>query len=78
MYFALDCKLGNRVKIQNLTDFVLGIMLQLKLVKSANDEKAITTAAAKDEDKDKDNAATANAKKKMRVLLELKEPWQRR
>ncbi len=52
-------------------------MLQLKLVKSADKEKAIAIAAAKDvdKDKDKDDAANANARKGTRVLLKLTEPW---
>jgi hypothetical protein len=41
MYLALECKPGNGGEIQNLADVALGIMLHLKVVTSANEEKAI-------------------------------------
>ena len=58
MYLALECKPDNGGEIQNLADVVSGIMLHLKVVKSANEEKAIAAATAADaiaDDDDQDN-----------------------
>jgi len=63
MYLALEHKPDNGGEIQNLADVASGIMLHLKVVKSANEEKAIAAAAA-----DKAGKGT-------QVLLELTEPW---
>jgi hypothetical protein len=46
MYLALKRKPNNSGKIQNLTNVALGIMLCLKVMKSANKEKAIAAATA--------------------------------
>jgi len=48
MYLALEHKPDNGGESQNLADVALGIMLHLKVVKSANKEKAITASAATD------------------------------
>ena len=48
MYLALERKPDNGGEIQNLADVASGIMLHLKVVKSANEEKAIAAAAAAD------------------------------
>jgi hypothetical protein len=48
MYLALERKPDNGVEIQNLADVASVIMLHLKVVKSANEEKAIAAAAAAD------------------------------
>ena len=48
MYLALERKPDNSGKIQNLANVALGIMLHLKVVKSANEEKAIAAAASAD------------------------------
>ena len=75
MYLALERKLNNGGKIQNLADVALGIMLHLKVVKSANEEKEIAVAAAADAIAADDNIADANeARKGTQVLLELTEP----
>jgi hypothetical protein len=77
MYLALERKPNNGGKIQNLANVASGIMLHLKVVKSAKEEKAISTdAAAANEDKDdcNDNAANKGGKG-TRVLLESTEPW---
>ena len=58
---------------QNLADVASGIMLRLKIVKSAAEEEAIAAAAA-DEDDDEDVAADEGGKG-TRVLLELVHPW---
>jgi hypothetical protein len=77
MYLALERKPDNGVEIQNHADVVSGIMLHLKVVKSANEEKAITAAAADAiAANDGNNAAAADeAGKGTQVLLELTEPW---
>jgi hypothetical protein len=77
MCLALKRKPDNGGKIQNLANVASGIMLHLKVVKSAKEEKAISTnATATNEDKDdsNDNAADKGGKV-TRVLLELMEPW---
>jgi hypothetical protein len=58
----------------------MGIMLHLKVVKSANKEKAIAASAASDAiaaaaDDGDDIAAADEAGKGPQVLLELTEPW---
>jgi len=60
MYLALERKPGNGGEIQNLADFAAGIMLHLKVVKSANEEKAIAAAAAADTIANDDNIAAAD------------------
>jgi len=76
MYLALERKRNNGGKIQNLADVALGIMLHLKVVKSANKEKAIAAAAAAEAIANDENIAAANiASKGTQVLLELMEPW---
>ena len=81
MYLALERKPDNGGEIQNLADIPSGIMLHLKVVKSANEEKAIAAstaadaiaaAAAADDD---DIAAADKAGKGTQVLLELTKPW---
>ena len=52
-YAAIERKPDNGAEIQNLADVALGIMLRLKIVKSAAEEEAIAAAAA-DEDDDED------------------------
>ncbi len=77
MYLALERKLNNGGKIQNLSNMASGIMLHLKVLKLAKEEKAISTNAAaanKEEDNCNDNAADKGGKG-TRVLLELMEPW---
>ncbi len=73
-YAAIEHKPNNGAKIQNLADVVSGIMLRLKIVKSAAEEEAIAAAAA-NEDDDED-VAVDQGRKGMRVLLELVHPWQ--
>ena len=69
MYLALERKPNNSGEIQNLADVASGIMLRLKIVKSAAEEKAVFAAAADDE-------ITANkGGKGTQVMLELTEPW---
>jgi hypothetical protein len=77
MYLALEHKPNNGGKIQNLASVASGIMLHLKVVKSAKEEKAISTnAAAANKDKDDGNDDSTNkGRKGTWVLLELKEPW---
>jgi hypothetical protein len=76
MYLALECKPDNSGEIQNLADVTSGIILHLKVVKSANEEKAITVAATADAIADDDDIVAANeARKGTQVLLELTEPW---
>jgi hypothetical protein len=76
MYLALERKPDNSGEIQNLVDVASGIMLHLKVVKSANEEKAITVAATADAIADDDDIVAANkAGKGTQVLLELTEPW---
>ena len=76
MYLALERKRSNGGKIQNLADVALGIMLHLKVVKSANKEKATAAAAAADAIAgDDDITAADEAGKGTQVLLELTEPW---
>ena len=60
MYLALERKRSNGGKIQNLADVALGIMLHLKVVKSANEEKAIAAAAAAEAIANDENIAAAN------------------
>ena len=50
-YAAIERKPDNGGKIQNLADVAAGIMLRLKIVKSAAEEEAIAAAAAANEDK---------------------------
>ena len=80
MYLALERKPDNGGEIQNLADIPSGIMLHLKVVKSANEEKAIAASAAADAitaatTADDDIAAADKAEKGTQVLLELTEPW---
>ena len=77
MCLALECKPDNGGKIQNLADVASGIMLHLKVVKLAKEEKVISTdAVAANEDEDDGNDAAANeGGKGTRVLLKLTEPW---
>jgi hypothetical protein len=72
-YAAIERKPDNGAEIQNLADVASGIMLRLKIVKSAAEEEAIAAAAA-DEDDDEDVAADEGGKR-TRVLLELVHPW---
>ena len=79
MCLAREHKPDNGGEIQNLADVASGIMLHLKGVKSANEEKAIAASAAADAiaaaATDDDNIAAANkAGKGTQVLLELTEP----
>jgi hypothetical protein len=67
-YIAMDCKLDNGGKIQHLADVSSGIMIFLKVVKSADKEKAIE----KDLDLDPKEAAYG---KGTRVLLEMTKTW---
>jgi hypothetical protein len=73
-YAAIKRKPDNGTEIQNLADVASGIMLRLKVIKSAAEEEAIATAAA-NEDDNKDVAANKGGKG-TRVLLELVHPWQ--
>jgi hypothetical protein len=81
MYLALERKPDNGGEIQNLANIALGIMLHLKVVKSANEEKAIAASAAADAiasaaaAADNNIAAADKAGKGTQVLLELTEPW---
>ena len=81
MYLALECKPDNGGEIQNLADVASGIMLHLKVVKSANEEKAIAASTAADAiaaataADDDDIAAADKAGKGTQVLLELTKPW---
>ena len=80
MYLVLKGKPDNSGEIQNLANVASGIMLHLKVVKSTNEEKAITAAAAADAiataAANNNNIAAANkAGKGTQVLVELKEPW---
>ena len=75
MYLALECKPSNGGEIQNLADIALGIMLHLKIVKSANKEKAIASAAANAIVADNNIAAANKGGNGTQVLLELTEPW---
>ena len=56
MYLALECKPNNAGKIQNHVDVASGIMLCLKVVRSANKEKAIVADAIANDD----NTTAAN------------------
>ena len=72
MYLAFEHKLNNGDEIQNLANIALGIMLHLKVVKSANKEKAIAAAAAAEAIANDDDIAAANkAGKGTQVPLEL-------
>ena len=64
MYLALERKPDNSGEIQNLADVALGIMFHLKVVKSANEEKAIAVAAAADAITDDDDIAAADEAEK--------------
>jgi hypothetical protein len=80
MYLALERKPDNGGEIQNLADVASGIILHLKVVKSANEEKAIAASAVADAiaaaaDNDDDIAAADEAGKGTQVLLELTELW---
>ena len=70
---AIERKPDNGAEIQNLADVASGIMLRLKIVKSAAEEEAITAAAA-DEDDDED-VVTDEGGKGTRVLSRLVAPW---
>jgi hypothetical protein len=72
-YAVIERKPDNGAEIQNLADVASGIMLRLKIVKSAAEEEAIAAAAA-DEDDDEDVAADEGGKG-TRVLSELVAPW---
>jgi hypothetical protein len=74
MYVAMDRKPDNGAEIQNLADVLSGIMLRLKIVKSAVEEKAIVDAAAA-ANVVEDIAGKDESGKGTRVLLELTEPW---
>jgi hypothetical protein len=67
-YIVMDCKPNNGGKIQNLADVSSGIMIFLKVVKSADKEKAIK----KDLELDPKEAAYG---KGTRVLLEMTKTW---
>jgi hypothetical protein len=67
-YVAMDCKPDNGGEIQTLADVSSGILICLKVVKSADKEKAIE----KDLDLDLEEAAYG---KGTRVLLELMKTW---
>jgi hypothetical protein len=41
MYLALKCKPDNGTEIQNLANVALGIMIRLKIVRSAKEENAL-------------------------------------
>jgi hypothetical protein len=70
IYLALERKPDNGGEIQNLADVASGIMLHLKVVKSANEEKAIAVAAAADAIADDDDITAADeAGKGTQVLL---------
>ena len=69
MYLALEHKPNNSGEIQNLPDITSGIMLRLRIVKSAAKEKAIASTAANDD------VAANEGGKGMQVLLKLTEPW---
>ena len=76
MYVDLDRKPDSGGEIQNIADVESGIMLRLKIVKSATENKAIATedlaAAAADGD---DDEMDESGGKGTKVLLELTEPW---
>jgi hypothetical protein len=77
MYLALKSKPNNGGKIQNLANVASGIVLHLKVVKLAKEEKAISTnAAAANKDKDNGNNNT-NKKggKSIWDLMDLTELW---
>jgi hypothetical protein len=67
-YIVKDCKPDNNGKIQNLADVSSGIMIFLKVMKSADKEKAIK----KDLELDSEEAAYG---KGTRVLLEMTKTW---
>ncbi|KAL3821904.1 hypothetical protein ACHAXA_008438 [Cyclostephanos tholiformis] len=73
-YAAIERKPDNGAEIQNLADVASGIMLRLKIVKSAAEEEAIAAAAAADEDNDEEVAADEGGKG-TQVLSELVAPW---
>jgi hypothetical protein len=67
-YIPMDCKPNNSGKIQNLADVSSGIMIFLKVVKSADKEKAIK----KDLDLNPKEAAYGKGN---RVLMEMTKTW---
>jgi hypothetical protein len=71
-YAAIERKPDNGAEIQNLADVASGIMLRLKIIKSAAKEEAIAAATA-NEDDDEDVAADEGGKG-TRVLSELVAP----
>ncbi len=73
-YAAIECKPDNGAEIQNLADVTSGIMLRLKIVKSAAEEEAIAAATANKDD-DKEDVAADEGGKGTQVLLELTHPW---
>jgi len=77
MYLALKHKSDNGGEIQNLANVALGIILQLKIVKSTVEEKALASDAADNaQDKARDDADDAKKLGKgTEVFLELTEPY---
>ena len=65
-YVAMERKPDNGIEVQNVADVTMGIMLQLKLVKSANNESRI--------DKEQFDEDELQLGKGTRVLLELLKP----
>ncbi|KAL3778102.1 hypothetical protein ACHAW5_004096 [Stephanodiscus triporus] len=61
-YAAIERKPDNGAEIQNLADVASGIMLRLKIVKSAAEEEAIAAASAANKDNDEDVAADEGGK----------------
>ncbi|KAL3815427.1 hypothetical protein ACHAXA_009172 [Cyclostephanos tholiformis] len=74
-YAAIKRKPDNGAEIQNLADVASGIMLRLKIVKSAAEEEAIAAAAA-DKDDDNEDIVANKGGKGTWVFLELVAPWQ--
>jgi hypothetical protein len=75
MYLALERKPDNGGEIQNLADVSSGIMLGLKVVKSATEEKAIIAEDVAASADDNDDCIAGNLGKGTQVLLELTELW---
>ena len=69
----IERKPVNGAEIQNITDVASGIMLRLKIIKSAAEEEAIAAAAA-DKDNDEDVVADEGGKG-TQVLSELVATW---
>jgi hypothetical protein len=67
-YVVMDCKPNNGDEIQNLADVSSGIMIFLKVVKSADEEKAIK----KDLDLDPKEVAYGKGTK---VLVKMTKTW---